>query len=181
MSGEKEREFVSFVAARSHSLFRTAMALTGHRQQAEDLLQTVLAKAFRRWGSIKGNPEAYVRRALYRQQVSWWRRPARGREVSTAYVPDRAAAGDAVGQVDLGLALQDALRRLAPRYRAVLVLRYLEDLPDDEIARILGCGPSTVRSQAARALSVLRKHRHRDGLIVAETAASTNAREQTDE
>lgn len=167
MSAEKEREFVSFVEARSHSLFRTAMALTGHRQQAEDLLQTVLAKAFRRWNSIEGNPESYVRRALYRQQVSWWRRPASRIEVSTAYVPDQAAARDPIGQVDLNLALQDALRRLAPKYRAVLVLRYLEDLPDAEIAQILGCRPSTVRSQATRALRLLRSHHRRDGTTAA--------------
>jgi RNA polymerase sigma-70 factor (sigma-E family) len=177
MSGEKEREFVSFVEARSHSLFRTAMALTGHRQQAEDLLQTVLAKAFRRWNSIEGNPESYVRKALYRQQVSWWRRRASGREVTSAYVPEQPAAGDAIGQVDLSLALQEALRRLAPKYRAVLVLRYLEDLPDAEIAAILGCRPSTVRSQATRALSLLRRHHRRDGLAPADTAPYPHLKE----
>lgn len=169
MSSEKERNFVSFVEARSHSLFRTAIALTGHRQQAEDLLQTVLAKTFRRWNSIEGNPESYVRRAMYRQQVSWWRRPARRIEVTTAYVPERATARDPIDQVDLNLALQEALRRLAPKYRAVLVLRYLEDLPDVEIAQILGCRPSTVRSQATRALRLLRKHHRPYGMAAADT------------
>jgi DNA-directed RNA polymerase specialized sigma subunit len=94
------------------------MALTGHRQQAEDLLQTVLAQV-------------------------------------TGSVPERATA-DVTAGVDLSLALREALYRLAPRYRAVLVLRYLEDLPDDEIAKVLGCKPTTVRSQVARALARLR-------------------------
>jgi RNA polymerase sigma-70 factor (sigma-E family) len=156
MNAETERDFVSFVEASSHRLFRTAMALTGHRQQAEDLLQTVLAKALRHWSRVRDHPEAYLRRAMYRQQVSWWRRAAHRREVSTDRLPDQATAGDLTAQVDLGLALQGALRRLAPRYRAVLVLRYLEDLPDREIAQILGCQPSTVRSQAFRALGQLR-------------------------
>lgn len=156
MNAETERDFVSFVEARSYRLFRIAMALTGHRQQAEDLLQTVLAKAVRHWDRIHDQPEAYLRKAMYRQHVSWWRRSARGREVSADRLPERAAAGDATARVDLSLALQAALRRLAPRYRAVLVLRYLEDMSDQEIAEVLGCKPSTVRSQISRALGRLR-------------------------
>ena len=155
MDADTERDFVAFVEARSHLLFRTAMALTGHRQQAEDLLQTVLAKALRHWKHIQGPPEAYLRRAMYRQQVSWWRRPGHGRELSRAQVPDRLTL-DPTERVDLSMALQNALRRLAPKHRAVLVLRYLEDLPDDEIAQLLGCKPTTVRSQIVRALSRLR-------------------------
>lgn len=156
MDAESERDFVSFVEARSYSLFRTAMALTGHRQQAEDLLQTVLTKAVRHWSRIQGRPEAYLRTAMYRQQVSWWRRAGHTREVSSDWLADRAASGDAIAQVDLSLALQEALRQIHPRYRAVLVMRYLEDMPYDEIAEILGCRPATVRSLAARALSRLR-------------------------
>lgn len=156
MDVEAESDFVSFVEARSRSLFRTAMVLTGHHQQAEDLLQTVLAKAIRHWSRIRGSPEAYLRTAMYREQVSWWRRAAHTREVSTDRLADHAAPGDATSQVDLELALHTALRRLPPRYRTVLVLRYLEDLPDAEIAEVLGCRPATVRSLAARALSRLR-------------------------
>ncbi|MEU3452846.1 SigE family RNA polymerase sigma factor [Micromonospora sp. NPDC006766] len=156
MDVETERDFVSFVEARSHVLFRTALALTGDRHQAEDLLQTVLAKALRRWKHIHGSPEAYLRSAMYRQQVSWWRRPGHGRELTTDRVPDNRAAPDRTAQFDLSMALRDALRRLAPKQRAVLVLRYFEDVPDDEIARLLGCKPATVRSQIARALSRLR-------------------------
>ena len=155
VDADTERDFVAFVEARSYVLFRTALALTGQRHQAEDLLQTVLVKALRHWKHIQGPPEAYLRRAMYRQQVSWWRRPGHSRELSTDRVPDRNEP-DLTHRVDLSMALQDALRRLAPKHRAVLVLRYLEDLPDDEIAQLLGCKPSTVRSQTVRALSRLR-------------------------
>ncbi|MGW4467539.1 SigE family RNA polymerase sigma factor [Micromonospora sp. NPDC004704] len=157
MNAELEREFTDFVETRSHSLFRTALALTGHRQQAEDLLQTVLARGARHWERIhSGNPEAYLRTALYRQQTSWWRSLRRGREVSTEQVPEIWVARDDTATVDLNLALRQALARLAPKHRAVLVLRYFEDRPDSEIAEVLGCTESTVRSQAARALGRLR-------------------------
>ena len=152
-------DFSAFVEARSHALFRTAMALTGHREQAEDLLQTVLARTYRHWARIRhGHPEAYVRSAMYRQQVSWWRRPVQRHELPTDRLPqlDRSATADGTHRVDVRLALRDALYRLAPKYRAVLVLRYLEDLPDGDIARILGCKPATVRSQVTRALDRLR-------------------------
>lgn len=156
MEPDSRQDFTVFVGTRSHALFRTALALTGHRQQAEDLLQTVLAKAYRHWGRIRGgNPEAYVRSALYRQQISWWRRPMTGREVSTDRPPDRPGT-DPTDRVDLNLALRQALLRLGAKQRAVLVMRYLDDLGDDEIASILRCTPSTVRSQAARALERIR-------------------------
>jgi RNA polymerase sigma-70 factor (sigma-E family) len=157
MDAEARRDFTAFVEARSAALFRIAIGLTGHPQQAEDLLQSALAKAYRHWGRVRdGHPEAYLRRAMYRQQVSWFRRPGWGRELVSDRLPEHGAA-DRTAQVDLRLALRDALGRLAPRYRAVLVLRYLEDLPDDEIAEILGCKPVTVRTQAARALDRVRE------------------------
>jgi RNA polymerase sigma-70 factor (sigma-E family) len=156
MNRDGERDFVAFVESRSHALFRTAMGLTGHRQQAEDLLQTVLARAYRRWSQVRESPEAYLRTAMYRQRVSWWRRAGHGREIATAVLPERAGA-DQTRPVDLRLALRSALARLAPKHRAVLVLRYLEDRSDDEIAGILGCKPVTVRSQATRALARLRE------------------------
>ncbi|MEV4621024.1 SigE family RNA polymerase sigma factor [Asanoa sp. NPDC049573] len=158
MDADLEAEFSEFVAARSHALFRTALALTGHRQQAEDLLQTVLIKGARHWPRIRsGAPEAYLRTALYRQRTSWWRSLRRQRGVSSDVLPDTAAAGDPTRTVDLHLALREALGQLAPKHRAVLVLRYFEDRPDAQIAEILGCTESTVRSQAARALARLRQ------------------------
>lgn len=158
MDAELEQEFSAFVEARGHVLFRSAMALTGHRQQAEDLLQTVLARGARHWSRIRAsNPEAYLRTALYRQQATWWRSRARAPEVSVERLPDLAVTADRTDRIDLGLVLRQALTHLAPKHRAVLVLRYLEDRSDTEIAEILGCGESTVRSQAARALAKLRR------------------------
>ncbi|MGC5291307.1 SigE family RNA polymerase sigma factor [Micromonospora sp. DT231] len=172
MNADLDREFSDFVAARSHALFRTALALTGHRQQAEDLLQTVLTKGARHWGRIRtGNPEAYLRTALYRQQTSWWRSLRRGREVSAEQVPEVATTADATATVDLNLALRQALAQLAPKHRAVLVLRYFEDRPDGEIAEILGCTQSTVRSQAARALTRLRELCPRLDILTTKEAA----------
>src|ERR1700754_585362 len=113
MDADLEAEFSDFVAARSHALFRTALALTGHRQQAEDLLQTVLIRGARHWPRIRsGAPEAYLRTALYRQQTSWWRSLRRRREVVAAELPEIAVAGDETAAVDLQLALRQALARL---------------------------------------------------------------------
>ena len=157
MGRDTEADFTEFVEARSAALFRTAMALTGHRQQAEDLLQTALAATYRRWRQVRlEEPDAYVRKVMYRQQISWWRRLAYRREVSTGDLPETADT-DHTGRVDLRLALHEALNQLAPKHRAVLVLRYLEDLPDAEIADILGCQQVTVRTQVARALHRLRQ------------------------
>jgi RNA polymerase sigma-70 factor (sigma-E family) len=152
MDADAEREFREFVAARSAALFRSAYLLTGQREAAEDLLQTVLARVARRWDRIDRQPDAYVRRALYREQVSRWRR--RGREVFG--VPDTPAGGDHAASTDLRVSLAAALRRLTPRQRAVVVLRYVEDLPEREVAEVLDVSIGTVRSTASRALGRLR-------------------------
>lgn len=158
MDRETERDFTAYVRARSSALFRSAMALTGQRQQAEDLLQTVLAKAARHWPRIRtGNPDAYLRRSMYLQAVSWWRRLGHGREVVDDQVAERVISEDDTGRVDTRLDLVSALRALRPNQRAVLALRYFEDLPDDQIAEILGCRPATVRSHVLRALQRLRE------------------------
>src|SRR5687767_10323864 len=121
-----ERDFTAFVEARGGALFRTALGLTGDRQQAEDLLQTVLARAFLRWRHIgDGRPEAYLRKALYRQSVSHWRQRSRRREIVTETLPDRGGRDD-TATVDLRLALVAALRQLGAKQRAVIVLRHLE-------------------------------------------------------
>src|ERR1700742_1791892 len=102
MNADLEAEFNEFVVTRSHALFRTALALTGHRQQAEDLLQTVLIRGARHWPRIRsGAPEDYLRIALYRQHTSWWRSRRRRREVSTGTAPEQAVCGDAMTTVDL--------------------------------------------------------------------------------
>jgi RNA polymerase sigma-70 factor (sigma-E family) len=155
MDAEAEREFRDFVAARSAALFRSAYLLTGQREAAEDLLQTVLAKVARRWSRIRLSPEPYVRRALYHEQVSRWRLRLRGRELAGA-VPDAAAPGDHAAATDLRLALAAALGRLTPRQRAVVVLRYVEDLSERDVAAVLDVSIGTVRSTAFRALARLR-------------------------
>jgi RNA polymerase sigma-70 factor (sigma-E family) len=156
MDPEIERDFTAFVEARTPALFRTAMAFTGHRQQAEDLLQTVLARAYGHWREVRlGRPEAYLRRAMYLQCVSRWRLRSYGRQVVTDRLPERGGA-DRTDAVDLRLSLRAALGRLGPKQRNVLVLRYLEDLSDEDIAEIVGCRQTTVRSQIARGLDRLR-------------------------
>jgi len=129
--------------------------LTGDQYAAEDLLQNALIKAAANWGRIHTAPEAYVRRIMYREQASWLRRRARRRETAMAQVPEPATA-DGAADVEARLALWDALLALPPRRRAVLVLRYLEDLPESQVAEILGCSVGTVRSQNHKAVAQLR-------------------------
>ncbi|WP_214415893.1 SigE family RNA polymerase sigma factor [Sphaerisporangium fuscum] len=155
MDVAEERRFREFVAARSPALMRLGFLLTGGDQHAaEDLLQTVLARAAARWSRID-EPEAYVRRAMYRQQVSWWRLASRRPETVVAETPDVAGPDDAHA-AELKLVLRRALTRLTPRQRAVLVLRYFEDLPEAEVAQIMDCSVGTVRSTAHRSLARLR-------------------------
>jgi RNA polymerase sigma-70 factor (sigma-E family) len=158
MGADLERDFTQFVESRTPALFRTALGLTGDRHAAEDLLQIVLATAYRHWADIRaGQPEAYLRRAMYLRCVSRWRLRSYNRELPVAALPDRAGHDDQTGRVDLRLTVRSALHKLGPKQRAIVVLRYLEDLPDDEIGQIVGCEPGTVRSQLARALQRLRQ------------------------
>jgi RNA polymerase sigma-70 factor (sigma-E family) len=152
-----EREFTVFVSERGYSLLRAAYALTGDQHAADDLVQTALAKAFVNWRRIRGDVEPYVRRIIYNDGVSRWRRAARRPELSVTVVPERPAAGDLVAETHLRMVLRAALLSLPPRQRAVLVLRYLEDMSVEQTADVLGCRPGTVVSQASRALAKLRE------------------------
>lgn len=156
MDADAQERFRRFVDARAGALFRTAYALTGHQQAAEDLLQTALARTVARWRWVQrqDDPEGYVRRVMYHQQVSVWRRLRRLRETTTADLPERAEAP--AGDTDLRLSLQAALRRLPARQRAVVVLRHLDDLSETEVAATMGTTVGTVRSQNAKALARLR-------------------------
>jgi RNA polymerase sigma-70 factor (sigma-E family) len=148
-----EAEFNEFVVARSPALMRTAYLLTQDHQLAEDLVQTALFKAALRWQRITGDPEHYVRRILYTESVSWWRR--RGRRVVESAPRYDEPSGNGV-DVDVQLSLERALQRLTRRQRAVLVLRYYEDLTEVEAARALGVGVGTVKSMHRQALARLR-------------------------
>ena len=142
--------FDDFVAARSRALLRTAYLLTLDHALAEDLLQTSLTKAWFAWKRIHGEPEPYVRKILVNTYASWWRRKWNG-EQPTESLPEPAVE-DATEPTDLWTAME----RLPRRMRAVIVLRYFEDLTETQTADVLGCSVGTVKSQASKALAKLR-------------------------
>jgi RNA polymerase sigma-70 factor (sigma-E family) len=142
--------FDEFVAARSRALLRTAYLLTHDHALAEDLLQTSLAKAWFAWKRIQGEPEPYVRKILVNTYATWWRRRWNG-EQPTETLPERGLE-DVAEPTDLW----SAMERLPRRMRAVIVLRYFEDLTETQTADVLGCSVGTVKSQASKALAKLR-------------------------
>lgn len=136
---------------------RLAYVLTGSHSSAEDLVQAALVKTAVRWRRVvaDGDPEAYVRRVLLNQHITWWRRVGR-RETPVAAVPDRAdprRPDEQVGRLDLAA----ALAKLGPRQRAVIVLRFYADMSEAQTAEALGCAVGTVKSQTADALARLRR------------------------
>ncbi|NEA30632.1 SigE family RNA polymerase sigma factor [Streptomyces sp. SID13031] len=155
---ERDREYVEFVEATSASLRRTAFLVCGDRHRADDIVQDALYKLYLSWPKVQrvANPFAYVRRMVVNAAYDGGRRPWR-REVSIAELPDRVDRHDFVsGHAERDEVL-DALRGLAPRQRACVVLRYYEDLSVEQTAEILGCSAGTVKSQAARGLDTLRQ------------------------
>jgi RNA polymerase sigma-70 factor (sigma-E family) len=162
-AAEEPAGFREYVAARRNALLRVAWALTGDWALAEDLLQTALAKVWPKWTSIRrtDDPDVYVRRVLVTTYSTWWRRKWRG-EIPTGDLPEPRAAGgwtgaaDPADEVALAETLRVALSGLPRRQRAVVVLRYVEDLPEADVAEILGCSVGTVKSQASKGLAKLR-------------------------
>jgi RNA polymerase sigma-70 factor (sigma-E family) len=146
--------FEAFVRNRSTHLLRVALLLCGDRGHAEDLLQSALARTARHWDGID-SPEAYVRAALINGAKNRWR-GRRVLEVQLGEADDVAAPGGDQERVTLRQALLTELSRLSHGQRAVLVLRYFEDLSEAETAQALGCSTGTVKSQTARALARLR-------------------------
>lgn len=146
-----EHRFREFVHARTPALSRTAYLLTGDAHLAEDLVQTALFKAAKAWHRIEGDPEPYVRRILYTQNVSWWRQRRLKESALDAYDAPAAAADP-----DLRLSLEQALARLTTRQRTVLVLRFFEDLTEVQAGHALGIGSGTVKSIQRQALGRLR-------------------------
>ena len=143
--------FDAFVHARGAALARTAYLLTGDHHLAEDLVQASLVQAAKHWERIETSPEAYVRRTMYHQNISWWRR-RRFAETSLEGYDAASPPSDPT----LRLTLEDALRRLTARQRTVLVLRYFEDLTEVQTAAALGISSGAVKSMTRQALGRLR-------------------------
>lgn len=149
--------FAEFVAERQKALLRLAMVLSGDARQAEEIVADVLGRTFERWTRVSTveQPYAYVRRMVVNEYISWRRRVRRTYPVARLddLVDVEPDTSNAYAERD---ALIDQLAALPRQQRATLVLRYYEGLSDAEIAEVLGCAESTVRSNAARALAALR-------------------------
>jgi RNA polymerase sigma-70 factor (sigma-E family) len=150
--------FRDYVAGRSSRLLKTAWLLTGDWHLAEDLLQTALAKTSLAWHRIERweSVDAYVRKAMVTTYATWWRRKWRG-ETPTHDLPEQLTVSDAYNEVDLRESVRRALVTLPSRQRAVVVLRYFEDLSEAETAAALGCSVGAVKSHASRAITKLRE------------------------
>jgi RNA polymerase sigma-70 factor (sigma-E family) len=160
MDAAAERAFGEFVHDKSMGLYRTAYLIAGDTHHAEDLLQSALERACRRWKKIGAmdHPEAYVRRIIVNLATDRWRGRRYVTEVplDEEVIAGNAAAMDPTSLVDLRHGLAAALRRLPVAMRTVLVLRYWEGLPEAEVAAELGCSVGSVKSQASRGLARLR-------------------------
>ena len=158
MDDQAREDFRTYVVGRSPALLRTAYLLTGSRADAEDLLQTALAKAYLSWDRIRDREavDGYVRRIMVNTQTSWWRR-RRVDEHPTDELPEPGSGRDVTADLDLHDALWSALARLPRRQRAMVVLRYYEDLSEAETAQVMGVSVGTVKSTTSRALTKLRE------------------------
>ena len=168
---EFDERFTAFVRSRGEHHLRMATLLTGNPDAAQDLVQASLLKLYRAWSRIdtSGEPDAYLWRIIVNTHRSWWRARWR-RETPVPEVPE-AAGEDAAEQHAVGALVRQALARLPRQQRAVLVLRYCEDLPEADVASLLGCSAGAVKTHAHRGLRALRKSLgDRDSLAVNGTA-----------
>jgi RNA polymerase sigma-70 factor (sigma-E family) len=161
MSGKADdldERFAAFVRGRCERHLRLAVLLTGDWHAAEDLVQASLVKLYQAWPRLEtdADPDAYLRRIVVNTHRSWWRARWR-RERPVAALPDGAGAEDMADTNVTGMLVRQALARLPRQQRAVLVLRYFEDLPEAEIASLLGCSPGSVKAHAHRGLRTLRE------------------------
>ena len=155
---DRDADFTAYLQARQARLLRTAYLLTGDQHQAEDLLQTSLAKLYLAWDKVRdrGSVDAYARRIMVNENNSLWRRGWKRREYATDEVPDIDPVHDRYDD-GVGAVLWDAVQTLPRKARAVLVLRYYEQLTEGETADVLGISVGTVKSQTSRALATLRE------------------------
>jgi len=153
---DRDADFTAYLQARQAALLRTAYLLTGDRHQAEDLVQTSFAKLYLAWDKVRDREsvDAYARRILVNEHNSLWRRAWKRNERTTEVLPDVPV----VDEYDDGTnaALWAAVQTLPRKARAVLVLRYYEQLSEAETADVLGISVGTVKSQTSRALATLR-------------------------
>lgn len=154
---EADREgFTRWASGRQLALLRTAILVTGDHHRAEDLVQEALTQVALRWRQLHdGHPDAYARQVIVRTNISWWRR--RRREVVSDEAARRGTAHAEEPRSDSRLALDRALAALTPRQRAVIVLRFYEDLSERDTAEALGVSAGTVKSQTHVALRRLRE------------------------
>lgn len=154
---DRDADFTAYLAARQGRLLRTAYLLTGSQHEAEDLLQVSMAKLYLAWDKVRDREsvDAYVRRIMVNENNSRWRRAWRRREVSTDAVPERAPVHDRYDE-GTGAEVWAVVQTLPRKARAVVVLRYYEQLTETETAALLGISVGTVKSQCSRALATLR-------------------------
>ncbi|MGA8845394.1 MAG: SigE family RNA polymerase sigma factor [Nocardioides sp.] len=157
-SERRDAEFTSYLQARQPSLMRTAYLLTGDLHTGEDVLQTSLAKLYLAWDKIqdRGSIDAYVRRIMINEHTSLWRRGWKKRECASEVVPEDAPHLDAYDD-GRSAALWEVVVGLPAKARAVVVLRYYEQLSEAETADVLGISIGTVKSQSSRAIAALRE------------------------
>jgi RNA polymerase sigma-70 factor (sigma-E family) len=153
--GQRGSDFDGFVMSAAPGLLRMSVALTGDPGAAEDLLQDVLERLYVAWPRVD-DPLAYARRALANASANRWRSRSRRPERPVADLPDRVVA-DSSDIHDERDRVRRAIATLPSRQRAVVALRFLEDLSEADTARTLGCSIGTVKSQTARALASLRQ------------------------
>jgi RNA polymerase sigma-70 factor (sigma-E family) len=157
MARRDAAEFAEFAAARSRALYRAAYLIVGDHAHAEDLVQEALTKTYVAWPRLHdtGNAEAYARKALTTTAITWWRRRSWHMEKPRDDVPDLSVSdhSDRVSDHD---AMWSALQALPPRQRAAIVLRYYEDLTEQQTADAMGCSIGTVKSQVFAGLEKLR-------------------------
>jgi RNA polymerase sigma-70 factor (sigma-E family) len=154
---DQQRSFDAYVKQRGQALFRIAYLLTGDHHHAQDLVQQALLKVVGRWRRLAadGDPDPYVRRVLYTEHVGRWRRSKRTVSESGPIHREPVVA-DGTDDLVAAIAVREALARLAPRQRAVIVLRYFEDLTEAQTAEVLGIRVGTVKSQVRDAIARLR-------------------------
>lgn len=160
-----DARLAEYVRGQWPSLVRYATLLCGDPVEAEELVQSALVRVALRWPFLrdKDDPNGYVKRAIVHANINRWRR-LRSRELPTDRLPD-VGSPDALAAVHDHDQVRRALATLPPRQRAVLVLRYLDDLSEQEAAAVLGCSVGTVKSQAHKGLAKLRESFEADGVL----------------